>query len=868
MTDKLEFFLLGSPSVRWNGSSVHVQRRLARSLLFYLAWQGAMVQRDTVLDLFWENGIRAARKRLTETLSRLRAALPVKDIIIRHENLIGINRERVYIDRLHFESLINQAGPIPWTTPEDKPLPPEVHHLLLQANALWQDDFALQGVFSPTPTFDHYLQKSTQQLHGVRFNVLTRLCHHASVMADFQAALQFAQTASIYEPYNLKNQFMLFWNLVKLGRIADAKQYFAETQVLLRDDLGISPPPQMVKLYREIQTLDDAPFPEAQPEWNIHPSMNIPFVGRESDLREIGQIMRSNQALILVGESGQGKTRLLQEFLARLTPQPRVLLAICHPLESTLPFHPLAEMLRRHVAPLEWLSLPPVWARHIVGLLPELAQMRDDIQPISLFDGIEQAQAMIFESIRQFFLLLAEQHPIFVVIDDAQWADQATLDAVGYLLAREPFSKASTMAIIVRQEDISDALQKRLNSFQETKHAVVYHLDSLPRNDIRTLAYHLLQEKPSDAFINRLLTDTGGNTFFILEILQAIMGPGKVDMHSPETSLPLTKNSENLILTRIQKVSREARAVLDMAALLGFEFSILVLTKACNKTPETLSPLLSELENNLLIRFHEQQQGDVFYRFIHGKIRETLVHQISAQRAHILRKSIIQAIDHNAQNAALLAHHYSEIGDLVAAFRCWIKTAERARSLYGREDAHQAYTMAENALKQVVAKLGDDEIYHFYTEWSDLTYETGNTSLLQHIGHMLIQIGEARNSALLVGSGLDTLSDACMTKDDFETGLEYTNQAIARLEETGNCFELVETYNHQGTFLYMLNRPKAALRSFQDALALSIDTSDAKIYKARSNAHYHTALLQVLFAKPTIGYEHGQKALEFAELEQ
>jgi DNA-binding SARP family transcriptional activator len=867
MENKLEILLLGPPIVRWEGELIPIPRRLSRMLLFYLAWQGTMVSRETVLDLFWESDIQKARRRLAETISRLRAALPVKDVILSYDKLIGVDLDQVYVDRLHFVQLLDQAGPIPWTTPEDEPLPADIHQLLVQANALWRKECTLHGISAPSPALDNWMRQSASKVHGLRFNVLTRLAQHALVMSDFQDALAFARTAHIYEPYNEDIHLIILKSLVNLGRTSEALECFERTRKILLDELGINPSPQLTRLYQEIQQ-ENTSLPTVQPRWEIHPSAAVPFVGRENDLREISRIVERQQAVILVGESGQGKSRLIQEFISRLSLQPRVLLTVCRPLERTLPFHPLVELLRRYVTPDEWLSLSPVWASRIVGLLPELAQMRDDIQLLSLFDGVEQAQTMIFESIRQVFLLMSEQRPLFLVIDDAQWADKSTLGAVAYLLAREPFSERSSMVLIARQEDITTSLQEKLRSLQESKHAVLYTLGSLTPSDIRSIAYHILREQPSETFINHLLADTGGNTFFVLEILQAIGESDEIDVQSLDASLPLTENLQNLILARIHKISPEARATLEIAALIGAEFSIPILEKSCQTNMDALLPILNELENNLLIAPGEQRRGELFYRFVHDKIRETLISRIPAPRAQILHGQIVQAIEKKPQHAAILAHHYSGTGDWVAAFHYWIEAAERARSLFASEDADQAYAMAESVLEKIVTELSDEEIYRFYADWNDLAYNVTDTDLLKHIGHTLIHLGEHRQSPLLIGSGLDALSDACMTENDFETGLEYATQAIARLETAGNSFELIEAYNHRGTFLYMLNHLEEALHSFQDALALGTDTDDSKIYKARSNAHYQIALLQVLFAKPSTSYTHGKKALEFAELER
>ncbi len=636
---------------------------------------------------------------------------------------------------------------------------------------------------------------------------------------------------------------------------------------MMRAELGANTPTQMINLYQSIRTPGRSPQTEIEPKWEIHPSVEVPFVGRKKALIAINRAIEEQRGIVILGESGQGKSRLVQEYIQQLHPRPRVLITICRPTESTLPFHPIVEMFRRYVSADEWLSLSAIWANQLTGLLPEIAQMRDDLEPLNLPADADQAQAMIFESIRQGFVLMAKDHPLFLVIDDAHWADEATLSTIAYLLVREPFTQSASLALVARLEDMKNSLRSMLDSIQQSKHATIYELDHLHRGDITNLAQYLLKSPPSTHFIDRLINYTGGNTFFVLEILRAMLAAGTRNV-TLDAILPLTENLQSLIISRIEKLSPKAKEILEVAAIIGAEFSVQILSKSSHHTLEELAAILEELENNLLVKPCDQHQERLFYHFTHDKIRETLLNQISPAKAQVLHARVINALTLNqTPEAGVLAHHYSGAGELKMAFRYWIKAAERARSLFAREDTSRNYARAEQLLQHIEPELSNDDIYHFYADWNDLAYNVNETELLKKIGNELIRLGKNRNSHLLIGTGLDALSDACMTTNDFKRGLEYVSQAVSHLELSDKTFEHIEAYNHHGTFLYMLNRPEEALVSFQDALALSTgEDSDSKIFKARSNAHYQIALLQTLFGNPASGYEHGIKAFEFAEL--
>ena len=364
----LEIRLLGPSIVLKKEELVSIQRRMPRALLFYLAAKGNLVHRDTILDLFWDAGAQINRQRLSENLSRLRASLPESDMIISYDDLVGVNFDKVYVDLVHFQDLLDQAGRTPWQIAEDKPLPSHISQLLNQANDLWRGPYALQGMKLPTPSLDNWLQITAEHLHNSRYNILTRLADHFYVLQNLPTALVFARSALRYDNFSESLHFKIMSYLVKMDQIDTALHYFEETRKLMMDELGAHPSPQMIKLYQHIRNSEYTNSSEIDPLWEVHTSLNVPSVGRQDSMIAINRAIRKNQGIIILGESGQGKSRLMQEFIAELHPQPRVLINNCRPTESSLPFHPIVEVLRRHITSDEWLALSSVWASHLTEL--------------------------------------------------------------------------------------------------------------------------------------------------------------------------------------------------------------------------------------------------------------------------------------------------------------------------------------------------------------------------------------------------------------------------------------------------------------------------------------------------------------------
>jgi tetratricopeptide (TPR) repeat protein len=685
-------------------------------------------------------------------------------------------------------------------------------------------------------------------------------------MQDITAAFDYTKSALFYEPYNQNLQINAMEFLLKLDRIDEARSFFEETSGMMMDEINTPLSQEMIDLYRKIDSKALNDPVDIEPIWEVHTSLHVPFVGRTRSMTAINRALRENNGIVILGESGQGKTRLIKEYIAGLHPQPRVLTCNCRPSENSLPFHPIVDLLRRHVTPEEWAIFPSLWSRQLSRLLPELGQGQNEKEAEQDRDFSDQGLAMIQEGIRQIFSLMNQKRPLFFVIDDVQWADKATLSGILYLLNREPFSNSASIAILARLEEINKPLQEMLNSIQQSKHATVYQLNNLSKKSITNLIFHFLETEPTDQFLEHLMADTGGNTFFVLEILRAIMEQGE----KPEDNwneLPVTENLQNLLVSRIKKLNPDERNILEVAAIIGQVFSVSILGMSCQKTNDELTEILRELEYKLLIKPYQHYQGDLYYQFSHDKIQETLLSLIQPSLAQNLHVRVVNALSFQKNpEAGILAHHYHGAGELNFAYKYWILAAKRARSLFSKEDASRNYKNAFAVMRYIESELSSDEIYQFFTDWGDLTYNLNETEELNKIGKSVLEIGKRREAPLLIGTGIHILSQARFTVNDFERGLAQSNQAISYLENAENTFELIEALNHNGVFHYMLNNLDDALQAFQNALILNPENSDPKINKARSHSHYQTALLYILKGKPNRGFENGLKALAFAEV--
>lgn len=869
MSPILRIKLLGPPEIRWEDQIITISRKKPRGILLYLACRMQCVSREEILNLFWQDGpVSSNRLRLNETLSRLRAALPDADILVSEGDLLGLNAERTWVDAHQFDQLIDQIGQTPWRIPMDQPLPNGLQQHMETALALWHGPHFMVGDALPSTTeLDNWLTQNSAHYERARSQLLERLAQHAFILGNYQKVQEIAHQGLVLNEFNEYLHTLMLQSIFHQGHSLEAQRYYQHIQRLLQEELQTELSPQLKALSEQLQQRQSGDAPADSSEWGIHASLQVPFVGREKSLNQLRQFYNQRKNMGIIGESGSGKTRLIQEFVSQIHPRPRLMVANCKLNETKLPMYPLSDILRQHVKPQEWQALKSVWTGQLLRLLPELQTIRPGLEIPTIPTDPAQAQVILMEAIRQVFLSLSQSQSIFLVLDDAQWVDDATLSTFIYLHSRAPFDQDSCIAIIARSEELNPSLEKMTLSLQDDQRVGLVRLSGLQEKDVAELTRLIVRKTPSTGFLHKLRAGTGGNTLFVLESLRAILEENHQADFTTSTEIPLSKNLLSLIQNRIYQLSPEARDVLEVAAILGSAFDIHMLTQVSLLAEADIVQALEELEKRTIIQATPVTGGHAQYHFIHDKFCEALLESMSAARATVLHVRVADWLSesYHPGQAAVLAQHKQAAGILLEAFHYWIEAGIYARSLFAKEEAQDAFTQAGDLIQHIENELSDQDIYRLFDPWCEMSAEVFQTEQVKRRGNQLLQLGKKRNSPLLTGTALDTLSDGALMENKFQEGLEYTIQAIPHLEKSGNIFELMEAHIHRGVFLYMQAQFKPAIASFDQALVLGRDHNGPLIERAKANAHYHISLLHSLAGWPERSLEHAKLALEMAE---
>lgn len=866
----LRINLLGPPEILWENQHFNINRRIPRTLLFFLASQNNLIGRGKLLTMFWQDSDpKAARRRLREALSRIRATIPIPDIIISHNDLVGLNISNQYVDLRKFVELEEALGDKPWSIPSDQTLPEPTTQSMLEAVYLWRGSQFLEGCELPNSALlEDWHYQTNLQLTQKRSRLLTRLCDHYLAAGQYESALNFSRLALESDNLNEDLHFRVLKTLVDLNRIHEAHEYFIAVTKLLNDELAVQPSQQLVSVYRQIQQKTQSISLPARQEWRLLTNINTPYVGREKEANQLKAAMSNGNAILVSGESGLGKTRLIQEFCELYEDDYRILSTHCLPSEINLPFQPFIELLRRYISALEWKSLPSAWSEPLAMLLPEVlpANKTQKMPLVNLSPG--QNRSILYEAIRQVFLQISQHNDLILFIDDLHWSDEATIATLAYLIERAPFTENVLLILANRSDEGNESLENILLVNNSKINLEVIELERLKSREVSGLSRYVMGYPLEEGLVDQLTTETGGNPFIILETLRSLQDSESLTKF-PGSRLPLPRSVYALIQDRLRKLSPSARNICEFAAVIGTEFDPELISIASNQNLSVTARAIEELNQRQLVEPVPPPPRGNQWHFIHEKIRESVILDTNQIQLRYLHDCIAQAIEEkksdSGRQAAVLARHYEYAGKAIKAINYWTKAAQWARQLYSTQEAIQILSHAERLMLNTEEEKNDQLIHDLYNDWTELAYEIQDAGMIREQNNRLLELGQSNSNNLLIGTALDGLSDACMIEDQFKEGLAYTNQAINYLKQTSHAYEIMKSYTLRGVYLYMSGRLNEAIESFEHALSYGNSTDDPEIQRGLANVHYQLALSHTLAGWPEVGLENAKISLELAK---
>lgn len=672
----LSIYLLGAAHITEAEQPVAIARRKSRALLYYLAAHPTPLARDHLLAFFWPDAERqSAQQNLRTTLYGLRKILG--DRVQVNDDTLALTND-VFVDLRTFATHLARSN---------------ADLAALQATlALYQGDFLSDFTLPDLPEFDDWAAVTRETYRRLAVSGFTRLSQLYEAQQAYHSALDTLDRALALEPLQEDVQRNALRLQYLAGDRAGVIRRYASLRALLADEMGVPPMEETQALYDAIitDTLPAVTVATSQPTRTATPTIPatnatpvaisllrqrvqaLPFVGRQAELQQLSELANTHQLLLIEGESGIGKSRLLEEFMESRQQAGMahlLLLGQARELEATLPYQPLLEALRTLFTQPHWpqlahtLQLSPLWRGEVARLLPEVALDPDpQTLPAPAVDELR-----LWEGISQFLLALARQLPLVLAFDDLHWADTSTISLLGYLL-RKAAQQEAAITFIGTARPVSAPAPLAL--LQETLlregRLRCFPLQRLAPADIARLVQQMAVADPAP--LATWLTDLSeGNPFILIELLhyarehQLLLADGRLMITEGTVGQVVPQTVYALIRARLARLSEASRQVLNAASVIGREFEIETLARTAALSDAAVLNSLDELQTAGLIqpltglryRFDHQLTLEVAYQEM-GEPRHRLLHRRVAEALEALHRPRVEVV------AGLLAHHFAE----------------------------------------------------------------------------------------------------------------------------------------------------------------------------------------------------------------
>ena len=798
------------------------QRRRARSLLgCLLSTPNRRLGREQVMEQLWPDlDIDVASNRLNGAVHELRQILepdlarPATSHMLRLERdiLELADATIIWVDVDAFENLLKEADTLDTTTQLE-----QIERLLEEAESLYSGSYLLEELYS------EWAAHRRDALQRRWVGLLLQLADLRVRRGTFASAIETLDRLRVADPTNETALQGLMRLLTQLDRRGEALHVYRQHVVMMQREYESEPLPETRALYESLRKGELPATQYVQPqtvqkqEKSLHSPANIsalreigqdvtfvrptfqrsrqnqsPLVGRSRErlimqqllhslasspqhsqirqntrIKEIPQRMSASAQrspkqphfLLLMGDSGIGKTRLAEELSNEATANGwAVVWSRAYEQEGNIAYHSWLEIVRLLMqsisikneilsedtyepspTSLNHAQLPlQIQLERLGMLLPEVSLHTPSSSTRLPTLSYEQDRLYLWEAILGLLTTLSTMHPLLLVLDDLHWADDSSIELLTYLTHHIQDQRILLVGTC-RDTELtpSDKLRTLIDDLRREQAIVTLSIQPLTLSQIGSLVSHLPKE-----MIESVQTQAAGNPFFAEELARYV---GTQTSQNRDSHHSLPDAVAALLERRLRRLSNECQTLLGKAAVLGGSFELRQLLPMMNEHSEdTVLDLLDEVLREGLLT-EEGAGAHIIYHFWHPLIVSHLYERLSAaRRAHLHRRAAdaikaIQGPSTQEKVAAAVFNHLRKGGGDVLDIAYYAELAgNQAYSLTAYFEAHYYYIQAVLALVQTTLTdtATDQALVHSLTTYFVTHPSTGTYDLL-HLCRLL-----------------------------------------------------------------------------------------------------------------------------------
>lgn len=657
-----------------DGGEIHLRSRKHLALLLYfVAHPRRALRRDELSRLLWDTEEEAARHSLSQALYDIRKRLKPLDFRTR-SGTIQLPEGQIRYDGASLEEAIKSGD-------------------LAKVPDLYRGRFApnLEGV--GTPELEDWLESERTRFGTLAQMALRRYAQECDMQGRWGEMCLTALRLVKLDPLDEAAHRALMRALWLHGDQQSALKHFSEIQDFLARELpdGIS-----TETRELVQRIRSSRPPHA---WKPEEDGNPPLIGREREFEWLREALRDVQdgrgrTVLVRGEAGIGKTRLLQE-LARLASMEGVgrLWSRCYAAESDMAYGPIMDGVQPVAERLARADRDEIQRYYQLGhLFPEIFQISGDDD----FRGVDPdvRKRRLYEEVVDLLCRACESGPFLWIVEDIQWIDASSASLLHYISRR----LADRRCLIVMSARAAEALSGGARLLLETDdnhaHPEVLELGPLSGLDIRRVVQQAGDGPVAMQGLALAERYSGGNPFFALEIARALANPER-PITTDLLAQCLSDDLRNLLATRLKGVEPQGIRVLEAIAILERHATPKNIAAVSGLSLRATGAVALELCSRHLIL--EEQNC---YEFSHELMKAFLYNTLGPLRrsaVHLAAGEVLATKP--GTNPATLARHYSLAGDKARAFEHAMRAASSSLEGYAYEEAAQMAALAISVTK-------------------------------------------------------------------------------------------------------------------------------------------------------------------------
>ena len=636
---RLNLTLMGDFQARiGHGPALRLRTRKAQALLAYLAMPAGLAHsRDKLATLLWsDRPLPQARSRFRETLFVLRRALAPAHppCLAAGGETVALEGGAVDIDALIFAQLAAAGGV----------------DSLARAVDLSRGEF-LEGFAFRGTLFEDWLMSERERLRELALETMARLIAEQRRAGASSQALHTALRLTALDPLQESVHRTLMRLYSELGRRSAALQQYQVCVETLQAELGIEPEEETRQLYQELlsrrpsahppDTSDGVPETRLSHRDVVAQTTDGPLIGRDDELARLRPIVSEGgargQVVVLVGEAGVGKTRLVRELTALAGSAGRLaLLGLCHESEQILPFAPWLAVLKAAlvIADERRLEELPAPLRRALGrLLPELWSGDDD--------GSSAAEAlMLFEGVSVLLERVTAAQPTVLILEDFHWADEMSSRLLAFIGRRlEPWRLV--VLVTVREEDLVDApvLQQVFAELKREPHVDTVVLRPLTREHTGELVRALARGYAAAVLrlSEQIWRASEGNPLVVVEATRVA---AHEELSPDLETLSVPERVRDIIGRQLDRLGVPTCDLVAQASVIGHEFDFELLCGVSGLGEEAVARGVEELIRRRVLHSVGERLD-----FHHDRVREVAYERILVARRKALHRRVAEVIE-------------------------------------------------------------------------------------------------------------------------------------------------------------------------------------------------------------------------------